>query len=62
MVLLEFLTPGSDELVVVLRIYDDLVRVVAIVTAIKNLVLILNLAIVGKLCRVVDAYLASTLP
>lgn len=61
MVLLELLTSGSNELVVVLRIYDDLVRVVAIVSAIENLVLILNLAIVGKLRRVVDAYLASTL-
>lgn len=61
MVLLELLTPRSDELVVVLRINDYLVRVVAIVPAIENLILILNLVVVGELRRVVDAYLATAL-
>ena len=61
MVLLELLTPRSDELVVVLRINYYLVRVVAIVPAIENLILILNLVVVGELRRVVDAYLATAL-
>ena len=52
MVLLELLTTRADELVVVvvLGVDDDLVGVVAVVSAVQYLILILNLIIVWQLC------------
>ena len=41
--LLELLAPGSDQLVVVLGVNDNLVRIVAIIAAIQYLILILLL-------------------
>ena len=59
MMLLELLAPGTDELIVVLGVNDNLVRIMAVVTAVQDLILVLNLIVVGKLRRVVDAYLAA---
>lgn len=56
--LLELLAPGPDQLVVVLGVNDNLVRIVAIIAAIQYLILILNLIVIRQLRRVVDAYLA----
>ena len=59
MMLLELLAPGTDELIVVLGVNDNLVRIMAVVTAVQDLILVLNLIVVGELRRVVDAYLAA---
>ena len=59
MMLLELLAPGTDELIVGLGVNDNLVRIMAVVTAVQDLILVLNLIVVGKLRRVVDAYLAA---
>ena len=56
-VLLQLLASRSHDLTVWL---NHLVRVVAIVTAIKDLILSLHLSIVGKLRRIVHAYLPAT--
>lgn len=61
MVLLELLAPRTDELIVVLGVDDNLVRIMAVVSAVQDLILVLNLIVVGKLRRVVDAYLATAL-
>lgn len=61
MMLLELLPSGPDQLVVVLGVDDDLVRIVTVVAAIEDLVLILNLVVVRQLRRVVDADLAAAL-
>ena len=60
--LLELLAPSADQLVVVLRVNDYLMRIVAIVAAVQYLILVLNLIVVRQLRRVVDAYLAAALP
>ena len=59
MMLLELLAPGSNELIVVLRVDNDLVRIVPVVATIQNLILVLNLIIVGKLSGVVDTYFSA---
>ena len=57
--LLQFLSPGANNIIILLLINDDLVRVMAIVAAIEDLILILNLIVVWQLCRIVHAYLAT---
>lgn len=47
--LLELLPSGTDQLVVGLGVNDDLVRIVPVVAAIQNLILILNLIVVRQL-------------
>ena len=54
------MSPGANNIVIILLlINDDLVRVMAIVAAVEDLVLILNLIVVWQLCRIVHAYLAT---
>jgi len=59
-VLLELLASGAHELIVRLGVDDDLVRIVPIVAAVEDLILILNLTVVRQLSRVVNAYLSAS--
>lgn len=49
MMLLELLPSGTNKIVVVLGVNDDLMSVMTIVTTVQDLVLILNLVVVRQL-------------
>jgi hypothetical protein len=57
--LLQFLSSGANNIIILLLIDNDLVRVMAIVATIENLILILNLIVVWQLCRIIHAYLTT---
>ena len=59
-VLLQLLAAWTDQLICILRIYYNLMRIVPIISIVKNLILVLNLIVIWKLGWVIHADFATT--